>query len=80
MTRLFTAEFLSSHVAPGLMEHFDAYAGVVGLLRKGREIPRREATRGVDLDFLPRGLQFVFGFDQNVGTRRASLGWISSSV
>jgi hypothetical protein len=40
MTRLTAAEFLSSsHMAPGMMEHFDAYAGVVGLLRKGREIP-----------------------------------------
>jgi phosphoenolpyruvate-protein kinase (PTS system EI component) len=40
MIGLFNAEFLSSsHAAPGLMERFDVYAAVVGLLRKGREIP-----------------------------------------
>jgi hypothetical protein len=40
MTGLFNEEFLSSsHIAPGLMDRFDAYAGVVGLLRKGRGMP-----------------------------------------
>ena len=40
MTGLFNAELLSSsHIAPGLVERFAAYAAVVRLLRKGREIP-----------------------------------------
>ena len=40
MIGLFNEQFLSSsYIALGLMDYFDAYAGVVGLLRKGREIP-----------------------------------------
>ena len=40
MTRLFNEGFLSSsHIAPGLMDRFDAYAGGVALLREGREMP-----------------------------------------
>jgi hypothetical protein len=37
MIGLFNVELLSSsHIAPGLMERFAAYAGVVGLVRNGR--------------------------------------------
>jgi hypothetical protein len=40
MIGLFNEEFLSSsYIALGLIVRFDAYAGVVGLLRKGREVP-----------------------------------------
>jgi hypothetical protein len=65
-------EFLpSSYIALDLMDRFGAYAGVVGLLRKGSE---RGATRGTDLNLDPHGLRFLLEFDYSGDA--SGIAWI----
>jgi len=76
MMGLFDTEFLSSsHVAPSPTECLAVCTAVAKLSKKGREIPRVVATHSADLDFAPHGLGFLLGFDEDVATRRASLGF-----